>query len=81
MAMPNPERTPIEQLLKLVDELSRDELAQLRQKIDSKDWSTKWHDLFAEVDEQNRDLPPLSEEEIAAEVDAVREEMKANRAP
>jgi hypothetical protein len=33
--------------------------------------------LFKEVDEQNRNAPPLSDEEIVAEVKAVRKEMKA----
>jgi hypothetical protein len=36
--------------------------------------------LFAEIDEQNKNLPLLSDAEIAAEIDAAREEMKSKRA-
>jgi Ca2+-binding EF-hand superfamily protein len=80
MALPEREISPYNQVLKLFDQLSTDELAKLRKKIDSKSWSTRWRALFTEVDEQNKNLPPLSDAEIAAEVDAVREEMKAKRA-
>ena len=82
MAMPNPERASLDQVLKLVDQLSPNELAQLRQKIDSKSCSAEWQQLQDEV-EQNRiakELPPLSEEEIYAEFTEHRREQRAKRA-
>ena len=81
MALPERKTTTYAQVLKLVEQLSPDELTKLRTEIDSKSWNTRWEALFTEVDEQNKNLPPLSDEEIAAEVDAAREEMKAKRAP
>jgi hypothetical protein len=80
MALPERKTTTYAQVLKLVEQLSPDELTKLRKEIDSKTWNTRWEALFTEIDEQNKNLPPLSDEEIAAEVDAAREEIKAKRA-
>jgi hypothetical protein len=82
MATPNPNRASLDQVLKLVDQLSPNELAQLRQKIDSKSWSSEWQQLQDEI-EQNRiakGLPPLSEEEIYAEFTEHRREQREKRA-
>jgi hypothetical protein len=69
-----PKNTPYDQVLRLVEQLSPDDLTKLRKKIDSKSWSTRWQSLFTEVDEQNKNLPPLSDQEIAAEVDAAAQQ-------
>jgi hypothetical protein len=74
------EQRPLNQVLKLVDQLTPDELAQVRQKLDAKSWGQEWRQLVKDVEGDNKGLPPLSDEEIMAEVKAVREEMKAERA-
>jgi len=80
MAQRKPEeKVTVDQLLKLVGQLSPEEQGKLRRKLDES-WSTEWRTLFKELDEQNEGTPPLPEEEIMAEVKAAREEMKAERA-
>jgi hypothetical protein len=77
MAQRKPEeRTTLDQVLKLVDQLSPREQGKLRRKLDES-WSAEWRALLKEVDEQNKGKPPLSEEEIVAEMKAVRRELKA----
>jgi hypothetical protein len=65
------EKVTVDQVLNLVDQLSPEEQGKLRHKLDES-WSTEWRTLFKELDEQNKDTPPLSEEEIMAEVKAER---------
>ncbi|MBP9093696.1 hypothetical protein KBI23_21940 [bacterium] len=73
------EKITVDQLLKLVDQLSPEEQGKLRHKLDES-WSAEWRALLKEVDEQNKDTLPLSEEDILAEVKDARQEMKAERA-
>ncbi len=80
MAQRKPEeKVTVDQVLKLVNKLSPEEQGTLRHKLDAS-WSAEWRALLKEVDEQSKGTSPLSEDEIAAEVEAVREEMKAERA-
>jgi hypothetical protein len=77
MAQRKPEeKVTVDQLLKLVNQLSPEEQGTLRHKLDES-WSAEWRALIKEVNEQNKDTEPLSEEEIMAEVKAARKEMKA----
>jgi hypothetical protein len=73
------EKVTVDQVLKLVDQLSPEDQGKLRHKLDES-WSAEWRALLKEVDDQNKGTEPLSEEEILAEVKAVRDEMKAERA-
>lgn len=73
------EKITVDQVLRLVDQLSPEEQGKLRHKLDES-WSAEWRALLKEVDEQNKDTLPLSEEEIMAEVKDARQEMKAERA-
>ncbi|MFA7340953.1 MAG: hypothetical protein WC028_29485 [Candidatus Obscuribacterales bacterium] len=73
------EKITVDQVLRLVDQLSPEEQGKLRHKLDES-WSAEWRALLKEVDEQNKDTLPLSEEEILAEVKDARQEMKAERA-
>lgn len=61
------EKITVDQVLRLVDQLSPEEQGKLRHKLDES-WSAEWRALLKEVDEQNKDTLPLSEEEIMAEV-------------
>lgn len=80
MAQRKPEeKVTVDQVLKLVDQLSPEEQGKLRRKLDES-WSAEWRALIKEVDEQNQGTPPLSEEEIVAEMKAVRRELKAESA-
>lgn len=75
-----PKKVPVEQMLKMADQLSPDELSLFRQKLDAKALSKEWEQLVTDVDKKTKRLPPLSEEEIMDEVLAAREEKKARRA-
>ena len=77
---PKPEKKPIDQMLKLVDKLTPEELAELRSKLDAKAWGEEWRQLIKDVNKDNKGQPNLSDKEILAEVKAVRKEMKAERA-
>lgn len=81
MAQPQPEeRITLDQVLKLVDKLSPEEQEQLRKSLSDK--YKRFQQLCDKV-EANRiakGLPRLTEDEIVAEVRAIREEMKAERA-
>jgi hypothetical protein len=82
MAMPERKMTAYDQAAMLIDQLSIDELARIRKKIDSKSLGSEWLDLQEEL-EQNRivkALPPLSEEEIYAEFTQYRREQRQKRA-
>lgn len=77
MAQRKPEeKVTVDQVLKLVNQLSPEEQGTLRHKLDDS-WSADWRALIKEVDEQNKDTPPLSEEEIVAEMKAVRRELNS----
>jgi hypothetical protein len=80
MAMPNPAEKPFDQVLNLVDQLSPVEVIALRKKLEKKTWGDELEALFARVDKRNKHLPPLSEEEIVTEMNAIREELRAERA-
>ncbi len=82
MTMPNPKKISIDKILKLVDQLPPAELLELQRKLDDKTWGKQFHQLCDEIEAVRiaKGLPGLTEEEIMAEVKAVREEMKAERA-
>ncbi|HEY9784165.1 MAG TPA: hypothetical protein V6D17_02100 [Candidatus Obscuribacterales bacterium] len=81
MAQPLPEeRITLDQVLRLVDKLTPEERIALRKKLSDKTWGQEWRALCKEVDKQNKGQPELFEEEIVAEVKAIREELKAERA-
>jgi hypothetical protein len=74
------EQSPLDQVLKLVDTLSLDEQKQLRLMLNAKAWGEKWDQLVKDVAEDNKDLPPISEEEIYAEFTEHRREQRTKRA-
>lgn len=83
MAQRKPEeKMTLDQVLKLVDQLSTDEQEQVRKKLSNRSWGQRFQHLCDKVEATRvaKGLPRLSEEEIMAEVKAVREEMKAERA-
>jgi hypothetical protein len=81
MAQRKPEEeVTVDQVLKLVDKLSPEDQEQLRLKLDQKTRHQEWRNLVAAVAEDNKGLPPLSDEEIAEEVRAVKQARRARRA-
>jgi len=74
------DKSRMEQVLKLVAQLSPDELVELGRRLNAKSWGIEWRALCGEVDEQSKDLPPISEEEVAQEMRSIKEELKAERA-
>ena len=78
MATSNSKKMPLEELLALIDQLSPAELYALRRKLDNKIWGDQLEALFSSIDERNKGLPPLSEEEIIAAVKEIRQELKTS---
>jgi hypothetical protein len=70
----------LNQVMKLVEQLSPEQYAELRRKLDAKSWGQEWRELVKDVENDNQGEPALSDEEILAEVKAVRTEMMAERA-
>jgi hypothetical protein len=78
--MGQPKKKPsVEQILKLVEQLSPSEQGELRNKLDTS-WGERWDSLVARVEERNKGLPQLTEEEIYAEFTEHRREKRAMRA-
>jgi hypothetical protein len=80
MAMP--EKISVDKILRLVDQLTPAELLELQRTLDDKTWGQQFHQLCDEIEATRiaKGLPRITEEEIAAEVKAVREEKKIERA-
>jgi arsenate reductase-like glutaredoxin family protein len=74
--IPDPKNTMIE-VLKLVEQLSPEELLELRQQLDSKTWGERFRQLVKDVAEDTKDQPALTDEEIAQEVIDYRKEKSA----
>lgn len=74
-------KVSLNQVLKLVDQLTPDELLELQRKVNDKTWGQRFRQLADEIERDRvaKGLPCLTDEEIMAEVKAVREEMKAER--
>ena len=76
------EETTVEQILKLVQSLSPEERADLQRRLDAATWGDQWDELSAKIQARfaaaGEAIP--TEDEVMAEVKAVREERKARRA-
>jgi hypothetical protein len=71
MAQPNPERVTFDQLLKLVGELTAEEQDALRRQLDNS-WNDRWDKVVSTIRQNAQSMPELTDEEIIAEVKAVR---------
>jgi hypothetical protein len=81
MAQRKPEdQATFDQVFKLVEQLSSEEQERLRLRLNSKSRTQRWQALFNKVQDQSKDLPALSDEEIVADLKEIREELKAERA-
>ena len=78
MAQPQPEKVPLDQMLKLVDQLSPEEQEELRRELNSKTWGERWDELSNTIRARFiADGTPIpTDEEIMADVKAVRNERK-----
>jgi hypothetical protein len=70
----------VTQVLQLIGKMTDEDRQELYRRLDLKSWGESWRALCAKVDEQTRDLPPLKEAEIVAEMTAIRAELKEERA-
>ncbi len=77
---PEPQFT-VDQLIQLVDKLSPADREELYRKLDLRSWSDKWRALCAKVDRQGKELPPLTEQQVFAELKEIRNGLKAERGP
>lgn len=80
MAQPK-KKVSLNQVLKLVAQLTPEELLELQRTVNNKTWGQRFHQLADEIERDRvvKGLSRLSDEEIMTEVKAVREEMKAER--
>jgi hypothetical protein len=76
MAMNNPEKIPIDKMLKSVDYLSPKEQEQLRLKLDSSARHKEWRDLVNATALDSKGQTPLSDEEILTEVKAAKQTIR-----
>jgi hypothetical protein len=66
--------------LELVSQLSADEQERLRASLNSKSKAERWEALCSKVRQQGESLPPVTEDEIIADLKDIRNELKAERA-
>lgn len=76
------EKISVDQIMNLVQALSKEERAELQRRLDASSWSAEWDQLSAKIRARfvAAGEPIPTEEEVMAEVKAVREERKATRA-
>ena len=81
MAQQKPERASLDQVLKLVDQLSPDEQEQLRQNLNTRTWGQRWQDLSERILArfEAAGIPVPAEDEVMSEVKAVRPQRKDRR--
>ncbi len=81
MAMQKPdEKITFDQVFILIDKFTPVQQKKLQEKLTAKVWGTEWDQLIADVSEDNKDLPPLSEKEIYAEFTKHRSKRRTRRA-
>jgi hypothetical protein len=73
MAANPEEKATFEQILKLVNELPDSEQERLRVRLNSKSKSERWQALCNKVQEQSKDLSPITDEDIVADLKEIRE--------
>ena len=80
MAQRQPEKPSVDQVLKLAEQLSADERDELRRKLNTKSWDERWDALTKRVRERSQQLGPISDDEIVAEMKAIKREVWTERA-
>jgi hypothetical protein len=81
MAQRKPEeKVTVDQVLKLVDQLSTEEREEVRAKLNSQSKTERWQALSSKVQDQCRDLPSMSDDEIVADLKEIRKGLKGERA-
>ncbi len=82
MAHSDPKKMSLEQVLRLVEQLPAVEQEQLRHKLNGKAWGEEWDRLSQKIQDkfQLDAVPVPTEAEVMAEVKAVRNQRKAERA-
>ncbi len=81
MAQPQPqEQLTLDQVLRLVDKLTPEEQEQVRARLNSRSKIGRWQALFSKVQSRCKNLPPITDEDIVADMKEIREELKAEGA-
>ena len=75
------QKITVDQILKLVQTLSSEERAELQRRLETSTWSEQWDQLSAKIRAQFTAAgePIPSEEDVIAEVKALRQERKGKR--
>ena len=68
MALSQEKEPSVNQVLELVHQLPPNDQEQIRQNLNSESWANRWSALVQKIDEQSKNLPPLTDDEIAEEV-------------
>ena len=74
------DKITFDQVFIMVDKFTPVQQKKLQEKLTAKVWGTEWDQLVADVAEDNKGLPPLSEKEIYAEFTQHRREKRQKRA-
>ncbi len=74
------EKITFDQVFILIDKFTPVQQKKLQEKLTAKVWGAEWDQLVADVAEDNKDLPSLSEKEIYAEFKKHRSEQRIKRA-
>lgn len=76
------QKTTVDQILNLVQNLSAEERAELQRRLDASTWGDQWDKLSAKIQARFAAVgePIPTEDEVMTEVKVVREERKARRA-
>jgi hypothetical protein len=80
MAQRKPDKPSVDQVLKLAEQLSPDEREELRLKLGAKSWAERWDALTKRVRQQSQQVEPITDEEIIAEMKAIRKDVWSERA-
>jgi hypothetical protein len=71
-------KVSLEQVLELVEQLSPQERGELRRRLDESR-GLRWDSLVKQIAERNKDLPPITEEEIYQEFTEHRRAKRAEQ--
>jgi hypothetical protein len=72
-------KVSVQHVFQLAERLSPSERGELRHKLNTS-WGDRWESLVAIIEENNKGLPPITEEEIYANITEHRREQRAKRA-
>ncbi len=77
MALHKQEEPSYEKIVGFINSLPLEKQEELRRTLNKKTWGQRWQNLCDRVQENSKGLPPLSDDEINAEIKAARRERES----